>query len=109
MKLFIQELQSEFGVRVNQLLTDKGSEMAYDKQLEIDFPRIRHMQSPTGNAVPFIEAKVKLIQSRLWVARTAYDGKILTIADILDDTIEDINSTKRPTRGALLLVGLLVS
>ena len=101
LKLFIQELQSEFGVQVNQLLTDKGSEMAYDRQLEADFPRIRHMQSPTGNAVPFIEAKVKLIQSRLWVARTAYDGKILTIADILDDTIEDINSTKRPTRGNL--------
>ena len=107
LKLFIQELQSEFGVRVNQLLTDKGSEMAYDKQLEIDFPRIRHMQSPTGNAVPFIEAKVKLIQSRLWVARTAYDGKVLTIADILDDTIADINSTKRPTRGNLTPTQLL--
>ena len=101
LKLFIQELQSEYGVRVNQLLTDKGTEMAYDSMLKADFPRIRHMQSPTGNAVPFIEAKVKLIQSRLWVARTGYDGRALSIADILDDVITDINSMKRPTRGNL--------
>jgi len=107
LKLFIQELQGTYGVRVNQLLTDKGSEMHYDSVLKKDFPRIHHLQSPTGNAVPFIEAKVKLIQSRLWVARTAYDGRALTIADILDDTIADINSTKRPTRGNLTPIQLL--
>ena len=55
---FEHELQSDFGVRVNQLLTDKGTEMAYDAMLNMDFPRITHMQSPTGNAVLFIEAKV---------------------------------------------------
>ena len=107
LKLFIQELQSDFGVRVNQLLTDKGTEMAYDAMLNMDFPRITHMQSPTGNAVPFIEAKVKLIQSRLWVARTGYDGRALTISDILDDVITDINLMKRPTRGNLTPTQLL--
>ena len=107
LKLFIQELQGEFGVKVNSLLTDKGSEMAYDSTLKIDFPHIHHMQSPTGNAVPFIEAKVKLIQSRLWVARTGYDGRALTIADILDDVVGDINNMKRPTRGNLTPTQLL--
>ena len=81
--------------------------MAYDAMLHIDFPRITHMQSPTGNAVPFIEAKVKLIQSRLWVARTGYDGRALTISDILDDVITDINLMKRPTRGNLTPTQLL--
>ena len=101
LKLFIQELQSDYGVKVNQLLSDKGTEMQYDALLKSEFPHIRHMQSPTGNAVPFIEAKVKLIQSRLWVARTGYDGRTLTISHILDDVITDINLMKRPTRGNL--------
>ena len=107
LKLFIQELQSDFGVRVHSLLTDKGSEMAYDSVLKNDFPRIRHMQSPTGNAVPFIEAKVKLIMSRMFVARTAFDSRALTQADILDDVIIDINNMKRPTRGNLTPTQLL--
>ena len=107
LKLFIRELQSEFGVKVNQLLSDKGTEMQYDAILNSDFPHIHHMQSPTGNAVPFIEAKVKLIQSRLWVARTGYDGRALTISDILDDVISDINSMARPTRGNLTPTQLL--
>lgn len=101
LKLFIRELQSEYGVKVNQLLSDKGTEMQYDALLAKEFPHIHHMQSPTGNAVPFIEAKVKLIQSRLWIARTGYDGRALTISDILDDVISDINLMKRPTRGNL--------
>ena len=107
LRLFIQELQSEFGVRVHSLLTDKGSEMAYDSILKRDFPRIRHMQSPTGNAVPFIEAKVKLIMSRMFVARTAFDSRALTQADILDDVISDINNMRRPTRGNLTPTQLL--